>query len=119
MIVTLPQGLVLKLQILEIKLATTQEEKNKDPINLILSDPESGVKTRRATSNECFYSGFLSQMEPKKVDEALGDSDWVIAMQEELNQFEIQKVSKLVPGPKDKSVIGTKWFLEIRLMNME
>ncbi|KAL8147637.1 hypothetical protein AgCh_005094 [Apium graveolens] len=62
------------------------------PRNLILSNPESGVKTRRATINECFYSGILSQMEPKKVDEALGDPDWVIGMQEELNQFERQKV---------------------------
>ena len=47
-------------------------------------------------------------MEPKKVDEALEDPDWVIATQEELNQFERQKVWKLVPRPKDKSVIGTK-----------
>ena len=34
------------------------------------------------------YSSFLSQEEPKKVEDALQDPDWVIAMQEELNQFE-------------------------------
>ncbi|KAL8099440.1 hypothetical protein AgCh_031901 [Apium graveolens] len=79
------------------------------------NDNDSGVKTRRATSNECFYSGFLSQMDPKKVDKALGDQDWVISMQEELNQFERQKVYKLVPRPKDKSVIGTKWIFRNKL----
>ena len=42
--------------------------------------------------NECYFSGFLSEIEPKKVEEALEDPDWVIPMQEELNQFERQKV---------------------------
>ena len=54
-------------------------------------------------------------MEPKKVEEALDDPDWVIAMQEELNQFERQKVWKLVPRPKNKSVIGTKWVYRNKL----
>ena len=35
---------------------------------------------------------FLSQEEPKKIEDALQDPDWVIAMQEELNQFERKKV---------------------------
>ena len=48
------------------------------------------------------FSGFLSEIEPKKVEEALEDPDWVIAMQEKLNQFERQKVWKLVPKPKEQ-----------------
>ena len=62
------------------------------PFELIIGDPEAGVKTRSATQNECLYSVFLSKMEPKKIEEALTDPDWVVAMQEELNQFEHQKV---------------------------
>ncbi|XP_074347353.1 uncharacterized protein LOC141686204 [Apium graveolens] len=46
------------------------------PEDLIIGDPNSRVQTRRATANECLYSGFLSQMEPKKVYEALEDPDW-------------------------------------------
>ena len=30
---------------------------------------------------------YLSQFEPKKVDEALQDADWVNSMYEELHQF--------------------------------
>ena len=66
---------------------------NRDhPWELIIGDPEAGVQTRCASQNECYFSDFLSEIEPKKVEEALKDTDWVIAMQEELNQFERQKV---------------------------
>ena len=50
--------------------------------------------------DDSMFACFMSQLEPKLVDEALLDSDWVIAMQEELNQFERNDVWKLVPRPK-------------------
>ena len=50
------------------------------------------MRTGSATHHECLYSGFLSQMEPKKIEEALTDPYWVFTMQEELNQFEQHKV---------------------------
>ena len=62
------------------------------PFELIIGDPDVGVRTKSATQNECLYSVFLSKMEPKKIEEALTDPDWVVAVQEELNQFEHQKV---------------------------
>ena len=36
-------------------------------------------------------------------------------MQDELNQFQINQVWSLVPWPKDKSVIGTKWVFKNKL----
>jgi hypothetical protein len=39
-------------------------------------------------------------LEPLKVDEALDDLDWVITMQEELNNFTRNKVWELVERPK-------------------
>ncbi|KAL8127829.1 hypothetical protein AgCh_014672 [Apium graveolens] len=77
--------------------------------DLIIGNPDTGVRTRTGTSNECLYNSFLSQTEPKKVEEALQDADWVQAMQEELNEFERNKVWTLVPRPKNRSVVGTKW----------
>ena len=85
------------------------------PFDLIIGDPDVGVRTRSATTNECLFSGFLSQLEPKKIDEALADPDWVLAMQEELNQFERQEVWALVPEPKGKSIIGTRWVFRNKL----
>jgi hypothetical protein len=42
------------------------------------------------------------------VEEALEDEDWIIAMQEELNNFTRNEVWSLVERPK-QNVIGTKW----------
>ena len=42
---------------------------------------------------------FISFLEPLKVDEALGDPDWVMAMQEELNNFTRNELWELVPDP--------------------
>jgi hypothetical protein len=44
---------------------------------------------------------------PLKVEETLDDLDWVIAMQEELNNFTRNEVWELVERPK-QNVIGTK-----------
>ena len=76
---------------------------------LILGDPAKGVQTRSATKNQCLYHSFLSKEEPKKVEDALKDPDWIKAMQEELNEFKRNEVWTLVPRPKNRSVVGTKW----------
>jgi hypothetical protein len=47
-------------------------------------------------------------LEPLRVEDALGDVDWVMAMQEELNNFTRNEVWSLVERPK-QNVIGTKW----------
>nr|GEU34655.1 putative reverse transcriptase domain, ribonuclease H-like domain protein [Tanacetum cinerariifolium] len=52
---------------------------------------------------------FTSLMEPKKVAQALDDERWVEAMQEELLQFSLQKVWRLVDLPYEKKAIRTKW----------
>nr|GFC19273.1 hypothetical protein [Tanacetum cinerariifolium] len=42
---------------------------------------------------------YVSEIEPKKLIEALEEKGWVIVMIEELNQFERNKVWTLVPKP--------------------
>ena len=51
-------------------------------------------------------------MEPKKVNEALEDADWINFMHEELHQFIRNDVWELVPRLKDVNVIGTKWIFK-------
>ncbi|GKD61317.1 putative ribonuclease H-like domain-containing protein [Tanacetum coccineum] len=73
----------------------------------------SYIKKQRRTNHKdyqnCLFSRFLSQIEPKKVIQALTDPRWIEAMQEELLQFKLQKVWTLVDLPKGKRAIGTKW----------
>jgi len=78
------------------------------PLDQILSDLNSGVQTRSRIKNFCAFYAFLSLMETKNVYEALTDSDWVLAMQEELHQFERNQVWPLAPKPKDRTIISTK-----------
>ena len=59
-----------------------------------------------ATENECIILGFLSEEEPKEIEEALMDPDWVIAKQNELSRIERQITLKLIPRTKDKTTIG-------------
>ena len=78
-------------------------------LELIIRNIEACVLTRSATQIECLFHNFLSQEEPKKVEDALKESDWVTTIQEELNEFERNKVWHLMPRPNNRSIVGTKW----------
>ncbi|KAK8924071.1 hypothetical protein KSP39_PZI019262 [Platanthera zijinensis] len=54
-------------------------------------------------------------MEPKKFEEAIQDQHWIDAMQEELNQFRRCNVWELVPKPRGRNIIGTKWIYRNKL----
>jgi hypothetical protein len=55
------------------------------------------------------HHSFVSCLEPKNVDEALQDPNWVNAMHEELNNFTRNQVWTLEEHPKGARVIRTKW----------
>ncbi|KAD6455178.1 hypothetical protein E3N88_09884 [Mikania micrantha] len=84
---------------------------NTHPVENIIGNVQEGVRRRTSMheANICLFSCFLSQIEPKKVAEALKDNSWVEAMQEELLQFERQGFWKICPLPKGKYAIGKKW----------
>jgi hypothetical protein len=77
------------------------------PIDNILRSLRKGVTCSHLANFYQFYS-FVSSLEPLKVDQALGDPDWVMAMQEELNNFKRNQVWTLVERP-NTNIIGTKW----------
>ena len=62
------------------------------PQDQIIGNPFSGVRTRFSLRNICYNLAFISQIEPKNINDALDDESWMIAMQEELNQFERSEV---------------------------
>jgi hypothetical protein len=77
-------------------------------VDQILGDISKGVTTHSLLANFCKHYLFISSIEPFRVEEALQDPDWVLAMQEELNNFKRNEVWSLVPRPKQNDV-GTKW----------
>ncbi|GJW64988.1 retrovirus-related pol polyprotein from transposon TNT 1-94 [Tanacetum coccineum] len=52
----------------------------------------------------------MSIVEPKNIKEAMADSAWIEAMQEELHQFDRLKVWELVDKPFGKMIIKLKWL---------
>jgi hypothetical protein len=78
-------------------------------VDQILGDISKGVTTRSCLANFCEHCSFVSSIKPFRVEEALQDPNWVLAMQEELNNFKRNEVWSLVPRPK-KNVVGTKWM---------
>ncbi|GKF53005.1 hypothetical protein Tco_0159915, partial [Tanacetum coccineum] len=58
--------------------------------NIVRGNPSKPVQTRRqvATNPEmCMFALTVSIVEPKNIKEAMADSAWIEAMQEELHQF--------------------------------
>ncbi|XP_070022817.1 uncharacterized protein [Nicotiana sylvestris] len=84
------------------------------PKKFIIGDPNEGIKTRGALKKKSNIA-LISQIEPKKIEEALKDSSWVQAMQEELDQFSKNQVWNLIPKPDNMSVIRTKWVFRNKL----
>jgi hypothetical protein len=78
------------------------------PVNSILGDIHKGVTTRSRVAHFCEHYSFVSSIEPYRVEDALKDLDWVMAMQEELNNFTRNEVRHLVPRP-NQNVVDTKW----------
>jgi hypothetical protein len=78
------------------------------PINSILGEIHKGVTTRFRVAHFCEYYSFVSSIEPYMIEDALRDLDWVVAMQEELNNFTRNEVWHLVTCP-NQNVVGVKW----------
>ncbi|GJY68970.1 retrovirus-related pol polyprotein from transposon TNT 1-94, partial [Tanacetum coccineum] len=72
-------------------------EKHIELVNII-GEPLDGITMKSrirgleaALAHECMYVNFLSEMEPKKLTEAMEEEGWIIAIQEELTQFRRNK----------------------------
>jgi hypothetical protein len=72
------------------------------------------VETRRKLTFDS-EQAMLSLIEPKSFKEANKSKYWIKAMDEELDQIEKNQTWELVPRPKDKNVVGTKWIFKNKL----
>ncbi|GKD58874.1 retrovirus-related pol polyprotein from transposon TNT 1-94, partial [Tanacetum coccineum] len=68
------------------------------PFTTIISDPSEPVFTRRQLSTDalwCYFHAFLAKAEPKNYKEAMEESCWIEAIQEEIYEFERLEVCVL------------------------
>jgi hypothetical protein len=86
------------------------------PSDQIIGNKDAGVETRRKIhSPEQTHLTLLSTIEPNYFEEANKDEFWNKAMDEELDQIEKNDTWELVPRPKNKNVIDTKWVFRNKL----
>ncbi|GJR47299.1 retrovirus-related pol polyprotein from transposon TNT 1-94 [Tanacetum coccineum] len=88
------------------------------PLDNIIGELKRLVSTRLQLHEQalfCYYDAFLTSVEPKTYKDALTQSCWIEAMQEELNKFECLKVWELVPRQDKVMVITLKWIYKVKL----
>ncbi|GJW31374.1 retrovirus-related pol polyprotein from transposon TNT 1-94 [Tanacetum coccineum] len=86
---------------------------NHHPLEQVIGNPSQSIRTRRQleTNGEmCMFALTMCRTEPKNIKEAMVDSAWIKAMQEELHQFDRLDVWELVDIPLCKNVINMKWI---------
>ena len=76
-----------------------------------------GETTRSKLHDLYGHFAFISNIEPKNILEAETDSYWLLAMQEEFNQFERHQVWHLTPRPHDRQPLVLNRFLGISWMS--
>jgi vacuolar-type H+-ATPase catalytic subunit A/Vma1 len=72
----------------------------------------------KCTQEDNYYQteiALLSHIEPNSIKYACKDEKWVKDMNEELDQIEKNQTWELVPRPKNKNVIGTKWVYKNKM----
>ncbi|GKE37763.1 hypothetical protein Tco_1461168, partial [Tanacetum coccineum] len=83
------------------------------PLEQVIRNPSQSIRTRRQleTNGEmCMFALTMSRTESKNIKEAMADSAWIEAIQEELHQFDRLDVWELVDRPLCKNVINMKWL---------
>nr|GEV38694.1 hypothetical protein [Tanacetum cinerariifolium] len=90
------------------------KESKSHPLENVIGNLNQRTLRSQAQDKSNFFC-FLSTIEPKNINEALNDESWVIAMQEELNQFVSNDVWEQVPNPMNMAIIGTKWVFRNKL----
>ncbi|KAJ1696523.1 hypothetical protein LUZ63_005035 [Rhynchospora breviuscula] len=70
-------------------------EVSSHPLSNVIGDPRESVRTRSGLNQMIGHCAFVSQLEPKSFKEANVDPNWIVAMQEELNQFKRNQVWEL------------------------
>nr|GFA08128.1 hypothetical protein [Tanacetum cinerariifolium] len=73
--------------------------------NLFCAPTQEEAKSSSHNLEMCMYALTVSTTEPEKIKEAMTDSAWIEAMQEELHQFDRLQVWELVDNPFFKTVI--------------
>ncbi|GKB83460.1 retrovirus-related pol polyprotein from transposon TNT 1-94 [Tanacetum coccineum] len=84
----------------------------------VIGNPSRPVSTRRQLQTDavwCYFDAFLTKVKPKNYKEAIKESCWINAMQEEIHEFNRLQVCELVPHSDHIMLINLKWIFKVKL----
>ena len=87
--------------------------KRDHPDDLIIGDIGDGIQLRKTQRRRDL--ALLPTIETKNFTEAHTDESWAKAMSDELSQIKKSGAWELIPRPKDKNIIGTKWVFKNKM----
>ena len=100
---TQPEGVICPTHQKKSRPRTSHSEE------LIMGDKDAPVRTRSSFKpSKKTLLGLISLIKPISIDEALLDNEWIMYMQEELDQFNKNDIWDLIHKPKGVYFIRTK-----------
>ncbi|GJU02969.1 putative ribonuclease H-like domain-containing protein [Tanacetum coccineum] len=81
------------------------ETSSHHPLEQVIRNPSQSIRTRRQLETDgemCMFALTVSRTEPKNIKEAMADSAWIEAMQEELNHFD--RLDSFAPVTRSEAV---------------
>ncbi|GJS83135.1 retrovirus-related pol polyprotein from transposon TNT 1-94 [Tanacetum coccineum] len=92
---------------IEVEEVINIKESKNHPLEQVIGNINQRTLRSQAQNHSNFFC-FISTIEPRNINEALRDESWVVAMQEDLNQFIANDVL-------NHTIIGTKWVYRNKL----
>ncbi|GKA48419.1 retrovirus-related pol polyprotein from transposon TNT 1-94 [Tanacetum coccineum] len=92
------------------------------PIANVIGDPSRSVSMRKQLETNamwCYFDAFLTSVEPKNFKQAMTESSWIDAMQEEIHEFERLEVWELVLCLDKVMLIKLKWIYKVKTDEFE
>ncbi|GJX71548.1 retrovirus-related pol polyprotein from transposon TNT 1-94 [Tanacetum coccineum] len=84
----------------------------------IIGKPSKSISIRHQLATDalwCYFQAFLTKVKQKNYKEAMKESCWIEAMQDEIYEFERLEVWVLVPRPSNVMLINLKWIFKVKL----
>ncbi|GJV84420.1 retrovirus-related pol polyprotein from transposon TNT 1-94 [Tanacetum coccineum] len=87
------------------------------PIANVIGNPSRSVSTKKQLQTDtmwCYFDAFLTSVEPNNFKQAMTESSWIDAMQEEIHEFQRLEVWELVSYPDKVLLIKLKWIYKVK-----
>ena len=95
----------------------TESKRLAQDVEKVVGPPTAQRRQRQSPDQYTRYMALMSKCvvtEPSSFEEAVEDPAWVDAMVEEYDSIVRNNAWEIVPRPKGKSVVGSRWIYKVK-----